>query len=196
MSEECSTRQRRPGDVAHERGTTCSEEWTEQKPLSTWASCLRQDKSTGHGDLSATWTNRCRSLGASNRGWRCSTVMPDGPPAAPRLADLRLRANCVASNLNVDCGLWCTSSSGTGLNGTDGLFCGSLNDSNEVVEGSNPTFRPRSHPIGKINRTPESRRWHPGDRRRHHQQVGGPHDGSCASGHFTIPVRDVDEEWV
>ena len=32
--------------------------------------------------------------------------------------------------LNVDCGLWCRNSPGTSLNGTDGLFCGSLNDSN------------------------------------------------------------------
>ena len=64
-----------------------------------------------------------------------SIVIPDGPPAAPRFADLTLRWNRSLSNWNSTSGTWPTMSSGKGSRGVASLARNMRNAS--AVPGAN-----------------------------------------------------------
>ena len=68
-----------------------------------------------------TTKSDCVSRGLSRRTRRCSIVILDGPPAAPRFADLTLRLNRSLSNWNSTSGTWPTMSSGKRSRGVAGL---------------------------------------------------------------------------
>ena len=70
--------------------------------------------------------NALRSRGMSRSGCKCSTFIPDGPPAAPRLADLKFRQKPISSKLKSDRGSGLDNSLGTGVRGSRGRLDGSL----------------------------------------------------------------------
>ena len=72
----------------------------------------------GLAKLSDTWKNILESFVWSSNGWRCSTVIPDGPPAASRLADLKILRNRDSSKLNGVRGRCLTNSGGRGTLGS------------------------------------------------------------------------------
>ena len=78
-------------------------------------------------NFSPTWKNALRSRSMSNNGCKCSTVIPDGPPAAPRLADLKFRQKPASSKLKSDRGSGLDNSLGSGVRGSRGRLDGSLN---------------------------------------------------------------------
>ena len=57
------------------------------------------------------------SLASSNKGRRCSVVIPEGPLAAPRRDERRFRANNCSSRSNMAIGSYAVSSSGSGSRG-------------------------------------------------------------------------------
>ena len=57
-------------------------------------------------NCSATPNIKCLSRGLSNKGRKCSTVIPDGLGAAPFLADLTFFAKTSSSRLKRDSGTW------------------------------------------------------------------------------------------
>ena len=63
------------------------------------ASRIDGDLSTGQPPRTVVETHTSR--GTVSNGWRCSTVMPDGPPAAHLRADRTFRANWSTSRLNL-----------------------------------------------------------------------------------------------
>ena len=75
----------------------------------------------------------------SNKMRKYSAVMPDGPPAAPRLAESKLVANVYSHKLNKTHGCGLVRSSGIGLLGNRGLFSASVRACNVAnVPGANP----------------------------------------------------------
>ena len=71
--------------------------------------------------------NACKNRGWSRRGWRCSTVIPEGLLAAPRLADRRLREKRPSSKLKCTRYSGCAKRRGSGVRGCCGPLAGSLN---------------------------------------------------------------------
>ena len=84
---------------------------------------------------SNTTKSDCVSRGLSRRTRRCSIVIPEGPQAAPRLADLTLRLNRSLSNWKSTSGTWPRMSSGSGSRGVASLACNKRNVSG--VPGAN-----------------------------------------------------------
>ena len=77
--------------------------------------------------FSQTLKNILESRVLSNRIRKCSAVIPDGPPAAPRRAERRfLRRRCSSSS-NGELGTWRETSSGMGSRSTGGRLAGSDN---------------------------------------------------------------------
>ena len=72
-------------------------------------------------NFSPAWKKALRSRGMSRRGCRCSTVIPEGPPAAPLLA------NPTSSKLKSACGSGLDNSLGSGVRGWRVRLVGSLN---------------------------------------------------------------------
>ena len=104
-------------------------------PLGFWRAVMRPNRMASRTDvgtcalhnLSPAWKKALRSRGMSRRGCRCSTVIPEGPPAAPLLADLTFRQNPNSSKLKSACGSGLDNSLGSGVRGWRGRLVGSLN---------------------------------------------------------------------
>ena len=86
---------------------------------------------------SANVNNVCTSRGLSNSGRRWSHVIPERPPAAPRLADLTFRPESVSSRFNMESPL---GRSGTGSLGRSCL----LRNPSLDPPGPPPSARPTS----------------------------------------------------
>ena len=160
-----ATRQRRPGDVVHERGTTCSEEWTERKPLSTWAELSSARQALEGASLAPGTEATLESLRDPRK--RPSVPLrpvPDElvPPQAT--VDVQVGCNTVRTQSQVGearSGRWAIWHDRRTPPAPVGCPKGSATvrpRCREVVEGPSPSIHPRSHPFGKINRAPKSRR--------------------------------------
>ena len=104
-------------------------------PLGFWRAVMRPNRMASRTDVGTcalhnsapAWKKALRSRGMSRRGCRCSTVIPEGPPAAPLLADLKFRQNPNSSKLKSACGSGLDNSLGSGVRGWRGRLVGSLN---------------------------------------------------------------------
>ena len=88
-------------------------------------------------NCSPTTNSKCASWVESNSGRRCSLVMPEGPPAEPRLDDRNVRKKKSSSSLNSS-GTKVRKSSGIGSRATLGRLMGFRNSCRVAVPSRHP----------------------------------------------------------